>query len=238
MSGHSKWHSIKHKKASADAKRGKIFTKIIKEITIGAKMGGGDQETNPRLRLAIQKAKEANMPNDNIDRAIKKGTGELAGVNYEEIVYEGYGPDGIAIIIDVLSDNRNRIVAELRKILSKNGGNLGENGSVAWMFEKKGMLMLEASKYSEDEVMEIALEAGALDIESSDEYITIYTTIEEFETVKNALTEKNISLVEAEIARIPTNTIELSGDKEERIMNLLEQLEDNDDVQNISSNLG
>ncbi len=237
MSGHSKWHSIKHKKAAADAKRGKVFTKIIKEITVAARMGGGELESNPRLRLSVNRAKEANMPGDNIERAIKKGTGELEGVHYEEILYEGYGPEGVAFIIDVLTDNRNRTVAEIRKILSKHGGNLGESGSVGWMFEKKGVIMIPSPQHTEDEVMEVALEAGALDIAAEDDMILVYTSLEGFEQVKNTLLDKKITIESSELARIPQNTMKIHPDKVEKLMNLFEILDDHDDVQGVATNL-
>ncbi|MDH4128564.1 MAG: YebC/PmpR family DNA-binding transcriptional regulator [Spirochaetota bacterium] len=237
MSGHSKWHSIKHKKAAADSKRGKIFTKLIREITVSAKIGGGDIEANPRLRLAFTKAREANMPYDNIDRAIKKGTGELEGVHYEELLYEGYAPEGVAIIMDILTDNKNRTVAEIRKLLSKHGGNLGESGSVAWMFEKKGIIMLSADKYNEDEIMEIALEAGALDIKTEEGMIVIYTSIEEFERIKNILLDKKMEIENSELARIPKTTIVVNPEKAEKIIQLMEILEDHDDVQTLATNL-
>ncbi|HEO65769.1 MAG TPA: YebC/PmpR family DNA-binding transcriptional regulator, partial [Spirochaetes bacterium] len=235
--GHSKWHSIKHKKAATDAKRGKVFTKLIKEITVVARMGGGDLEANPRLRLAVNKAKEANMPGDNIERAIKKGTGELEGVHYEEILYEGYGPEGIAFIMDILTDNRNRTVAEIRKILSKHGGNLGESGSVGWMFEKKGVIMIPSAQHTEDEVMEVALEAGALDIAVEEDVIIVYTSPEGFEQVKNTLLDKNITIENSELTRIPQNTMKINQDKVEKLMNLFEILDDHDDVQSVATNL-
>ncbi len=237
MSGHSKWHSIKHKKAAVDAKRGKIFTKLIKEITIAARIGGGDMTANPRLRLAVQKGKEANMPNDNIDRAIKKGTGELEGVTYVELVYEGYAPEGVAIIMDIMTDNKNRTVAEIKKMLSKHGGTFGESGSVAWMFEKKGVIMLSADKYTEDDIMEIALDLGALDIVSEDEMIIVYTAPEEFEQIKNSLLEQGKEIDQSEISRIPSNTIKVNQEKAEKIVFLMELLEDHEDVQNLASNL-
>ncbi len=237
MSGHSKWHSIKHKKASADVKRGKIFTKLIKEITIAARSGGGDINANPRLRLAVQKAKGANMPADNIDRAIKKGTGELEGVDYKEYVYEGYGPEGVAFIMDVLTDNSNRTLAEIRKLLSKNGGNLSESGSVAWMFEKRGIISIELSKYNEDEVMEIALNEGALDIVIEDDLIIVYTKVNDFDLIKTALTDKGIDIKSSELGRIPKNTVKVDSSKVNRVLSLMEILEDHDDVQDLYSNL-
>ncbi len=237
MSGHSKWHSIKHKKAAVDAKRGKIFTKLIREITVSAKLGGGDLEANPRLRLVVQKAKEANMPSDNIDRAIKKGTGELEGVTYEEITYEGYGPEGVAFIMDALTDNKNRTVAEIRKLLSKHGGNLGESGSVAWMFEKKGLIMANPGQLTEDALMEIVMDVGASDMELEDNMATIYTEIEDFEEIKKKLQEKNITIESSELSRIPKNTLKVSDEKAQKIINLMELLEDHDDIQNLATNL-
>ncbi len=236
MSGHSKWHSIRHKKAATDAKRGKVFTKIIKEITVAARIGGGDPNANPRLRLAVDKAREANMPNDNVDRAIKKGTGELEGVSYEEIVYEGYGPNGVALMFDIVTDNKNRTVAEIRKILSKAGGNLGESGCVSWMFEKKGIILIPKNSTTEDELMEVALDAGADDIQEVDDSFEVSTSVEDFESVKNVLTEKEFNIESSDILRIPTNTVKLDDDKAEKIIKLMEQLEEHDDVQNISAN--
>jgi len=236
MSGHSKWHSIKHKKAAVDAKRGKIFTRLIKEISIAARLGGGDSDANPRLRTAILKAKESNMPNDNIERAIKKGTGELEGVNYEELVYEAFGPDGVAIIMDMMTDNRNRTAAEIRKLLSKHGGTLAESGAVAWNFEKKGIITIDANAYEEDKVMEIALEAGALDLEREDDALTVTTEVDTFEDVKEAIRAAGIKIDSDEISRIPTNTVKLSEARANKVINLLEILEDHDDVQNLAAN--
>lgn len=236
MSGHSKWHSIKHKKAKIDAQRGKIFTKLIKELTVAARMGGGDPEMNPRLRVAVNAAKAANMPSKNIDNAVKKGTGEMPGVVYEDISYEGYGPAGVAMFINAVTDNKNRTVADVRHLLSKYGGNLGESGSVAWMFEKKGLITVSAANHSEDELLEIALECGAEDMEKEDENYEIYTSFEEFNAVRGELEAKNIEIESAEITMIPQNTVELNGKDAEQMMKLMDVLDDHDDVQNVYAN--
>ncbi|MDM8522828.1 YebC/PmpR family DNA-binding transcriptional regulator [Desulfococcaceae bacterium HSG8] len=237
MSGHSKWSTIKHKKGAADAKRGKIFTKLIKEITIAARMGGGgDADANPRLRTAIQAAKAENMPKDNIERAIKKGTGELEGVNYEESVYEGYGPGGVAILIDSLTDNKNRAVADIRHIFNKRGGNLGENGCVAWMFEKKGYFNIEKSSVDEDTLMETALDAGAEDVREDGDSFEVITAPEDFEAVKEAIDKASIPCIESEITMLPQNTTTLSGKEAEQMIRLMDALEDCDDVQKVYTN--
>jgi YebC/PmpR family DNA-binding regulatory protein len=237
MSGHSKWHSIKHKKGALDAKRGKLFTKCIKEITIAARAGGsGDPNQNPRLRKAINDAKGANMPNDTIDKAIKRGTGELDGVNYEEITYEGYGPAGVAIIVNTTTDNRNRTVSELRHLLSKNGGNLGESGSVAWMFNKRGSIIVDISLKSEDEMMEIALEAGAEDMQTDEDTYHILTAPEDFHTVLDALKKAGIEPSTSEIAMIPQNYIHLEGREADLMLKLYEALDDHEDVQSVAAN--
>ena len=236
MSGHSKWSTIKHKKGALDAKRGKIFTKIIKEITIAAKIGGGDPEGNPRLRTAIMSAKGANMPQDNIIRAIKKGTGELEGVNYEEISYEGYGPGGTAIFIETLTDNKNRTVGELRAILGKNGGNIGENGCVGWMFVQKGLIVVPVSEKEEDDLLELALEAGADDMQTIGDHYEITTAMENFETVRKALEDQDLKMEAAELTRITENTVELNEKKARSILKLMDLLEDHDDVQKTYSN--
>lgn len=236
MAGHSKWANIKHKKAAADAKRGKIFTKIIREIMVAAKESGGDPETNPRLRLAIQKAKDNNMPNDNIERAIKKGTGDLEGVEYMEFTYEGYGPAGAAIMLDIMTDNKNRTAGEIRNLFSKNHGNLGENGCVGWMFERKGLIIVDAEKYSEDEVFEAAIDAGADDVKKEDDEFMIYTTPENFSDVSEKL-KKSINYIKAEVTMIPTNTIKVEElDDIKKLLKLIDLLEDHDDVQNVHSN--
>ena len=237
MSGHSKWHTIKHKKGAADAKRGQIFTKLIKEISISARLGGGDPETNPRLRTVILKAKAANMPKDNIDRAIKKGTGELEGVSYEEILYEAYGPGGVAMLIDVLTDNKNRAAAEIRNLLNKGGGNLGGAGSVAYQFKRKGVIAYDASRYKEDDILEVALEAGAEDVSSEADSIEVKTSPEDFETVVKALEGKGFEHSMAEIVRVADQTVSLDKDKTEKALRLVENLEDHEDVQNVATNL-
>jgi YebC/PmpR family DNA-binding regulatory protein len=237
MSGHSKWSTIKRKKGAIDSKRGKIFTKLIKEITLAARLGGGDIEGNARLRSAVLAAKEENMPKDNIDRAIKKGTGELAGgAAYEEVTYEGYGPAGVAVIVEVMTDNKNRTVAEIRHIFSKHGGNLGENGCVAWMFDKKGSIVLDKKKVTEDELMEIALEAGADDVRDQGTEWDVVTEPVAFEAVKRTIEQKGWKCLEARVGMIPQNTIKLEAGKAEQMLRLMEKLEDNDDVQNVYAN--
>lgn len=236
MSGHSKWHSIRHKKGAVDAKRGRLFTKIIREITVVARQGGGDPEANSRLRTVIAKAKEANMPKDNIEKAIKKGTGEIEGFNLEEVIYEGYGPNGVAIMIDTMTDNRNRTTAEIRNILTKSGGNLGENGCVAWIFEKKGVITISAEKYDENTLVEIALEAGALDIKNENDTWEIITEPEDFVDVRTAFSGKGIEIVMSEVMRIPTTTVKLDEKNAGKVLSLMEKLDDNDDVQNVAAN--
>ena len=236
MSGHSKWATIKRKKASTDAARGKVFTKIIKEITISARDGGGDPAGNPRLRLAIASAKASNMPADNITRAIKKGTGELEGVSYEEITYEAYAPHGIAVMIECVTDNRNRTVAELRHMISKHNGNLGESGSVAWMFERKGVVTITKENHSEDDVMEIILDAGADDLKTEDEFFEVICSIENFEKVRKALEEKKYKIENASMQQIAKNLVELDEKASADVMKFLEVVEEHDDVQNIFSN--
>ena len=236
MSGHSKWSSIKHKKGAADAKRGKIFTKIIKEITVAARIGGGDPDANPRLRQAIANGKQVNMPQDNVARAIKKGTGELEGVHYEEISYEGYGPGGVAILIEAMTDNKNRTVGELRSMMGKNGGNIGENGCVAWIFEKIGLIVIDAADQDEDELMELVLEAGADDLLKEDDRFEIKTTVENFEAVRKALEDKGIEMEFAEITRLPSNTVEVNEKKGRQLLRLMDLLEDHEDVQKAYSN--
>ncbi len=238
MSGHSKWSTIKHKKAATDAKRGKLFTKLIKEITVAARMGGGDPSANPRLRLAIDKARGGNMPKDTVERAIKKGTGDLEGVSYEDVIYEGYGPGGVALLLEVLTDNRNRVVAEIRYILGKAGGNLGENGCVGWMFDKRGQIVVERSKAGDaDELQLMAIEAGADDIDDTDgEVLTIFTSPEEFETVRDAVAELVEEIAQAEISYIPQNTVELDGKGAKAVVRLVGLLEDNDDIQEVNHN--
>jgi YebC/PmpR family DNA-binding regulatory protein len=237
MSGHSKWHTIKHKKGALDAKRGKLFTKLIKEITVAARTGGsGDVDTNARLRKAVSDAKGANMPNDTIDRAIKRGTGELEGVNYEELTYEGYGVGGVAVLVEAMTDNRNRTVAELRHLFSKNGGNLGEAGSVGWMFDKKGYIAVEKEAKSEDELFEIAIEAGADDLKDEGQVFEIYTAPENFEAVHEAFKSAGIEPQAAEISMIPQNYIKLEGADAKQMLKLYDALDDHDDVQKVYAN--
>ena len=236
MSGHSKWSTIKRKKGVADAKRGKIFTPIIKEITIAARSGGGDESANPRLRQAIAKAKSANMPADNIKRAIKKGTGELPGVSYEEAVYEGYGPAGVAIIMEILTDNKKRTVAEIRHLMSKYGGNLGENGSVAWMFDKKGQIVVEKNDYAEETMFEIVLECGAENFETEDNEFIIITDPADLMEVKDNLEAKEVVVKSADIEFLPKNFQKVESDDVENIINLMEALEDNEDIKNVYAN--
>jgi YebC/PmpR family DNA-binding regulatory protein len=236
MSGHSKWSSIKHKKAATDAKRGKIFTKLIKEITVAARMGGGDVEANPRLRSAIQAAKSENMPKDNIERAIKKGTGELEGVSYEESIYEGYGPGGAAVLIESLTDNKNRTVADIRHIFSKAGGNMGESGCVAWMFDKKGYIAIENKAVDEEALMEAALDAGAEDIREDDSNFEVITAPGDFEAVKAAIDSAAIPCIVAEVTMLPQSTTFLKGKEAEQMVKLMEALEDCDDVQKVYTN--
>ncbi|MGE0104215.1 MAG: YebC/PmpR family DNA-binding transcriptional regulator [Blastocatellales bacterium] len=237
MSGHSKWHTIKHKKGALDAKRGKLFTKLIKEITIAARTGGsGDPNQNPRLRKAVNDAKGANMPNDTIDRAIKRGTGELEGVNYDEVTYEGYGPGGVAVMVETTTDNRNRTVSEIRHIFSKYGGNLGETGSVGWMFNRKGQIIIDATARTEDEMMDLALEAGAEDMRADGESYEVLTSPEEFHTILDAIKNAGLEPISAEITMIPQNTIKLEGGAASQMLKLYEALDDNEDVNNVSSN--
>jgi YebC/PmpR family DNA-binding regulatory protein len=236
MSGHSKWSTIKRKKGKADAARGKIFTKLIKELTVAAREGGGDREGNPRLRSAVQAAKAANMPAANIDKAIKKGTGELPGVSYEQVSYEGYGPGGVAVLVETLTDNKNRAVSDIRHLFSKYGGNLGEVGCVGWMFERRGIIQVEKGKSDEDQLLEIALEAGAQDMTLEEDYFEIVTPFEKFDTVKTALDEKNVSYSQAELTMVPQTTIKLEGKQAEQMLKLMEELEDHDDVQKVYAN--
>jgi len=236
MSGHSKWATIKRKKASIDAKRGKIFTKLIKEITVGAREGGGDVDGNPRLRLAVDNAKAANMPMDTIERAIKKATGELEGVQYVELNYEGYGPGGIALYIECVTDNKNRTVAEVRHILGKHGGSLGETGSVSWMFDRKGIITLPTQGKTEEEIFEIILEAGADDLETEDDFYEVTTSMENFEQVRKALDSLGLKAENASLQWIAKNMIEVTGENAEKLEKLIDALEDNDDVQNVFTN--
>ena len=236
MSGHSKWSTIKHKKGAADARRGKIFTKIIKEITIAARMGGGDQTGNPRLRSAIQAAKAENMPKENIERAIKKGTGELPGVSYEEATFEGYGPGGVAVLVEILSDNRKRTVADIRHIFSKNAGNLGEAGCVSWMFDKKGLIVFEKDKVDEEKLMDLALEAGAQDVQETDKEYEVITEPADFERLKKQLDGAKLTPTYAEISMVPQSTVRLTGKEAQQMLRLMESLEDSEDVQHVYAN--
>ena len=236
MSGHSKWHTIKHKKGALDAKRGKVFTKLIKEITVAARTGGGDVGANARLRKAVSDAKGANMPNDTIDRAIKRGTGELEGVSYDEITYEGYGPGGVAIMVDSVTDNRNRTVAEIRHIFSKNGGNLAAAGAVGWIFEKKGYIVVERRAKPEDELFEIVTEAGAEDLRDDEDNFEIITAPEEFDTVLDAVKKAGIEPQVAEVEMVPKEYKKLEGNEAKQMLKLMEALEDHDDVQKVSAN--
>ena len=236
MSGHSKWSTIKHKKAAKDAKKGKIFTKMIKEITVAARMGGGDINTNPRLRTAVLTARGNSMPGENIERAIKKGTGELEGVTYEEIQYEGYGPGGAAIIAQVLTDNKNRTVSEIRRLFTKHGGNLGETGCVGWMFDKKGLIAVEKSQVDEERLMGIVLDAGAEDVRDEDDLFEVVTPPEEFAAVKERLDQEKITVASAQVTLMPKNTVDVDAKHVEQILKLTEELEDHDDVQSVSAN--
>jgi YebC/PmpR family DNA-binding regulatory protein len=237
MSGHSKWATTKHKKGAADAKRGKIFTKIIREITTAARMGGGQPDGNPRLRAAILKAKESNMPADNIKKAIQKGTGELPGVVYEETTYEGYGPGGVAVLMQIMSDNKNRTVSEIRHTLAKHGGNMGESGCVSWMFDKKGYLTLEKEKVDEEKLMTLALDAGAEDIRSDDPTnFEVITAPADFEKVKKAILDSKLTPSFSEVTYLPQTYVRLEGKEAEQMLRLMEALEDQDDVQNVYAN--
>ncbi len=236
MSGHSKWSTIKRKKGKADAARGKIFTKLIKELTVAAREGGGDRDANARLRSAVQAAKAANMPATNIEKAIKKGTGELPGVSYDQVSYEGYGPGGVAVLVETLTDNKNRAVSDVRNIFARHGGNLGEVGCVGWMFERRGVIQVDRGKVDEDQLLEIALEAGASDMSSEEDYFEVVTPFEKFDAVRKALDGKNIPMNQAELTMIPQTTIKLEGRQAEQMLKLMEDLEDHDDVQKVYAN--
>lgn len=236
MSGHSKWHSIRHKKAAVDAKRGKIFTRHIREITYAAKIGGGDPESNAALRHAVDAAKAVNMPADNIKKAIQRGTGELDGVNYENITYEGYGPGGVAVLVETLTDNKNRTVAEVRHVFAKYNGNLGENGCVAWMFSKKGIILVPQSAVEEDELMELVLENGAEDLKAEDDNFEVSTAPEDFHAVLEAVKGKNLEILSSELARVPSTYVKLEGKHAEQMLKLSDKLEELDDVQDVWSN--
>ncbi|MBU0561875.1 MAG: YebC/PmpR family DNA-binding transcriptional regulator [Bacteroidetes bacterium] len=236
MSGHSKWATIKRKKAAIDAKRGKTFTKLIKEITVSARMSGGEIDANPRLRLAVDNAKAANMPMDNIDRAIKKATGELEGVNYVELTYEGYGPSGVAVLVECMTDNKNRSVAEVRHLFNKYGGSLGESGSVLWMFERKGIIAMPKQTKTEEEIFEIVLEAGADDLQTEEEFYEVATSVENFEPVRRTLVDVGLTIDNASLQWIAKNTTAVRGEASEKVMKLIELLEESDDVQNVFAN--
>lgn len=237
MSGHSKWANIKHKKGREDAKRGKIFTRLIKEITIAARLGGGDESANPRLRSAIAAGKAANMPADNIKRAIMKGTGELEGVSYEEATYEGYGPGGVAVIVECLTDNRNRTTPEIRHLFGKYNGNLGENGSVSWMFNRKGNITIEKEKIDEEALFEIVVDNGGEDVLDEGETWGVYSDVEDFENVREALEKAGVEMREACLSMIPTTTTQVEGKKLQSVLKLLDAFEDHEDVQNVWSNM-
>ncbi len=236
MSGHSKWSQIKHRKAAVDAKRGKLFSRLIKEITVSARIGGGDPELNPRLRSVVTTAKSSNVPSDTIEKAILRGTGELEGIDYEEIIYEGYGPGGVALIIEVLTDNRNRAVAELKYALNKNGGNMGENGCVSWLFDKRGLVIVEKDSIDEDELFMAAAEAGAEDVTSSEYSIEILTPFEDFDRVRTVVEETGAQIQVSEITMIPQNTVKLEGKEAERMIRLMGAIEELDDVQKVYAN--
>ncbi|RLD92003.1 MAG: YebC/PmpR family DNA-binding transcriptional regulator [Aquificota bacterium] len=236
MAGHSKWANIKYKKMKEDAKRGRIFTRLTREIIVAAREGGGDPETNPRLRTAIAAAKAANMPKENIERAIKRGTGELPGVTYEEITYEGYGPGGVAVIVEAITDNRNRTVSEIRRIFSKHGGSLGETGCVSWLFDKKGVITIKAQDLSEDDVLMVTLEAGAEDLKVEEDTFQVITAPEDFEKVKNTLEREGLPIEEAEVTLVPKNLVKVEGEKAEKVLKLMDALESLDEVQKTYAN--
>jgi YebC/PmpR family DNA-binding regulatory protein len=236
MSGHSKWSTIKRKKAKSDQERGKIFTKLMREITVAARLGGGDEEANPRLRTAIEAAKAASMPNTNIDKAIKKGTGELPGVSYEEMVFEGYGSGGVAIMVEATTDNRNRTVSEVRHIFERYNGNLGENGSVAWIFQQKGVITVSRNNLQEDDLLAVVLDAGAEDIQTDEDAFEVTSAMEDLEGVKQALKENQIEYTEAELTRVPQSTVKMDGKSGQQVLRLMDELEECDDVQRVFSN--
>jgi len=236
VSGHNKWSSIKHKKGAADARRGKVFTKLIREITVAARLGGGDPNGNPRLRAAVALGKAENMPKENIDRAIKKGTGELEGVSYEEANYEGYGPGGVAVLVDCLTDNKNRTVADIKYIFERHGGSLGEPGCVAYMFEKKGLIIIEKGKIDEEELLDLALESGAEDVKEEDTEFNVIADSLDFESVRKAVNDAGLIYTFAEVTMIPKNTVEVEGKKAQRILDLMQALEDVDDVSHVYAN--
>jgi YebC/PmpR family DNA-binding regulatory protein len=237
MSGHSKWSTIKHKKAATDARRGKLFSKILKEITVAARMGGADPKGNPRLRTALLEARSNSVPGDNIDRAIKKGTGELEGETYDEVIYEGYGPGGVAVLVEAATDNRNRTTAEVRHLFTRHGGSLAEAGSVAWMFKRRGWFSIERTAMSEEQLMELALELGVDDISVEEDRYEMYTALEDFSAIQEALEARNVPLADKELAMIPQTTVEIRADRANQILRLLEALEDHDDIQKVWANL-
>ena len=236
MSGHSKWATTKHKKAAADAKKGKIFTKLIREITVAAREGGGHAESNPKLRIALERARQANMPGDNMERAIKKGTGELPGVSYEEIHYEGYGPGGVAILVEVLTDNKNRASSEVRNLFAKKGGNLAGSGSVSWMFKMKGYFLVEKSGIDEEKLLGIVLENGAEDMKTEGDLYEIICDVKEYEAVKKALEANHVKIQTAEVTKLPSSLVKVDGDAAKQVLQLVDTLEDHDDVQNVYAN--
>ena len=236
MAGHSKWASIKHKKAANDAKRGKLWSKLLKEVSIAARLGGGDPEMNPRLRTAVQSAKASNVPNDTITRAVQKGTGELEGVEYEEATYEAYGPAGVAIMIEIMTDNKNRAISEIRYILSRNGGNLGERGCVAWIFNKCGLILIDRNSVDEESLLTIALEAGAEDIGTSDDVFEVISPVEVFEDVRSAIEMGGARITHSEITMLPQTTVALEDKEARQMLRLMDALEDNDDVQKVYAN--
>ncbi len=236
MAGHSKWANIKHRKASVDAKRGKVFTKLIRELTVASKEGGPDADSNPRLRAAIQTAKGQNMPNDTIERAIKRGSGDMDGVVYQEVYYEGYGPGGSAVYVQALTDNKNRTVAAVRSLFNKNGGNLGETGCVSWIFEMKGRITFSGESVTEDQLFEIAIDAGAEDVAAEDNDLVVITNTDDFENVKTALKDSGLEYTSAEVTMVPQSNVKIDGKEAERMIRLMEALEDSDDVQNVYAN--
>ncbi len=236
MAGHSKWHNIRIRKSKQDALRSRLFTKLAREISVAARLGGGNPDANPRLRLAIEKAREHHMPADNIKRAIQRGTGEIEGVNYEEVTYEGYGPGGVAILVECLTDNRNRTIAELRHLFSKHGGNLGESGSVAWQFKRQGVITVPTGAVSEEELFEIALDAGAEDVSQEEEFYRVVTAVEDFHRVREALQARGVPIAEARLEMIPTTTVRVEGETAAKLLRLLDALEEHDDVQNTYAN--
>ena len=236
MSGHSKWANIEYRKGAADIKKGKIFSKIAKEITVLARESGGDPATNPRLRHAIDKARDANMPMDNVDRAVKRGTGELPGVTYEQVIYEGYGPSGVAIMVEALTDNKNRTTSKVRSIFTKKSGNMAGAGSVSWLFQRKGLIVVDKNAIDEDAILTMAIESGAEDIKTEADRFEIFTTVENFEVVRNKLKSENISMISSEITMLPANYIKLTGQEAKQVLSLMNELQSHDDVQQVHAN--